>query len=278
MTATPTIDSATRFVERVDAYRRAFSAHILAEDPPPAACRWRLKRFERGLKLADEIESRVGSIAGKRILEIGSAFGGDISGLAARGAHCVATDLFDHRYAELTFALPNRLPIVRSDCTRTWPFADQSFDVVISFSVIEVVDDLNRFFAELVRVLKPHGVALVDTGTALRMARNDPLYHLPLISLLPTPARRFIAERIFRRRYRMPVADHTFYSASSVRRLMADRGCSVTPATYARNRWIRRVSRLPGARLWVALVRHFVFDFVLIRKTSAGRASIQTIS
>lgn len=270
-----TTDRTTERSDQVDAYRRAFSRHILADDPPPAAGRWRLKRFERGLKLADEIESRADSLAGKRILEIGSAFGGDICGLAARGAACVATDLFDHRYAELSSALPNDLAVVRSDCTRAWPFADQSFDVVVSFSVIEVVDDLDRFFAELLRVLKPDGVALVDTGTALRMARNDPLYHLPLISLLPTPMRRFIAERVFRRRYRMRVADHTFYSAASVRRLVADRCCSVTPATYARNRWIRRVSRLPGSRIWSAFVRHFVFDFVLIRKSGGAGASIR---
>ena len=272
MTAAQSTVNSIASVDRVDAYRRAFSRHILADDPPPTACRWRLKRFERGLKLADEIESRTGSIEGRRILEIGSAYGGDISGLAARGGACVATDLFDHRYAELSSALPDALPIVRSDCTRTWPFADQSFDVVLSFSVIEVVNDLDRFFSELVRVLKPDGVALVDTGTALRMARNDPLYHLPLISLLPTPARRFIAERVFGRRYRLRVADHTFYSVSSVKRLVAKRGCRVSPATYSRNRWIRRVSRLPGARVWTAFVRHFVFDFVLITKSSCAES------
>lgn len=258
--------------ERVESIRRSFVDHICADKPSAAARRWRTRRFDRGLKLAEEIENRCGSLAEKRVLEIGSAFGGDACALAAVGAQCVGTDKFDHQYARLVATIPDGPRFVQSDCTVNWPFADGSFDIVISFSVIELVPDLDQFFSELVRVLKPGGVALVDTGTALRMARNDPIYHLPAISLLPTPFRRFIAERIFRRKYKLPVADHTFYSVNDVKRFVAHRGCRVTPVTYRQNRWIRRVSRLPGAALWKAVIRNMLFDFVLIATDPTRRS------
>ena len=245
-------------------YRRAFTDHILADDPPPAARRWRLRRFDRGLKLAGEIEARIGPLAGRGILEIGTAHGGDLCALAAAGARCVGIDKYDHRYGELIARVPDRLRVVRTDCTADWPFADHSFDVVISFSVIELVGDLDRFFRELVRVLKPGGVALVDTGTALRMVRNDAIYHLPLVSLFPTPVRRFIAERIFGRRYHLPLADHTFYTAGTIKRFVARYGCTVIPSTYRCNRWIDRVSRWPASRIWRRIIRYLMFDFVLI--------------
>lgn len=43
------------------------------------------------------------------------------------------------------------------------PFADQSFDIVTSFQVIEHVVDLERFFLEILRVLRPGGKAVFTT-------------------------------------------------------------------------------------------------------------------
>lgn len=43
------------------------------------------------------------------------------------------------------------------------PFEDGFFDVVISFQVIEHVDDVPRFLSEIKRVLKPDGTAMITT-------------------------------------------------------------------------------------------------------------------
>ena len=51
---------------------------------------------------------------------------------------------------------------VRGDLQKL-PFADQSFDVVVSMSVVEHLDDPDRAFAEFARVLKPGGALVVLT-------------------------------------------------------------------------------------------------------------------
>lgn len=43
------------------------------------------------------------------------------------------------------------------------PFADQSFDVVLSFQVIEHVPDVGRYLSEIGRVLRPGGIFVVAT-------------------------------------------------------------------------------------------------------------------
>jgi SAM-dependent methyltransferase len=43
------------------------------------------------------------------------------------------------------------------------PFADREFDAVVCFQVIEHVRDHERFAAEIARVLKPHGLAILAT-------------------------------------------------------------------------------------------------------------------
>jgi len=43
------------------------------------------------------------------------------------------------------------------------PFPDQSFDAVVSFEVIEHLDDCQQYLAEVSRVLKPAGVFILST-------------------------------------------------------------------------------------------------------------------
>jgi 2-polyprenyl-3-methyl-5-hydroxy-6-metoxy-1,4-benzoquinol methylase len=52
------------------------------------------------------------------------------------------------------------------------PFADQSFDVVTAFQVIEHVEDTGPFLREIKRVLRPGGSALITTPN--RLLRIDP--------------------------------------------------------------------------------------------------------
>ncbi len=51
-------------------------------------------------------------------------------------------------------------------------FSDQSFDVVTSFQVLEHISDYDSYFNEIIRVLRPGGLALFATPNAL--LRLDP--------------------------------------------------------------------------------------------------------
>ncbi len=259
----------------VQTLRQRFAAALEDGHPQPAERTWRMGCFERGLRLADELESRGFPVAGRRVLDVGAAFGGDMAALCARGAHGVGLDLLDHNYAALPakLGLESTLQFERADCTRPWPFPDRSFDLVLSLSVLEIIDDLPFFFRELTRVLRPGGWGLIDTGTALRMARRDPLYRLPLISLLPTPLRRLVAERAFGRRYRFHISRHTFYSAAQFRRFVRPLGYTVVPCKFAGSPTMARLSRRPLGRLGCLLLRWLAYDFVLLvpRGTAARR-------
>lgn len=53
------------------------------------------------------------------------------------------------------------------------PFADNTYDVVISFQVIEHIQDDKLFLSEIHRVLKPGGVALITTpNRRMSLSRN----------------------------------------------------------------------------------------------------------
>lgn len=259
-------------------FRRRFLAAIDAGQPSPAARRWRASTFERGLKFVDEVERRSGPLAGKRVLDIGGAHGGYSAAACARGALCTCADMFDYDYARLTqiLAAPRRFDTRLFDCTNPWPFADHSFDVVMCLAVIEHVQNLDAFFSELVRVLRPDGIAILDTATALRGVRRDPLYQLPLVSLLPTPLRRAVAVHVFRRQYEFQLSGHTFYSAGKFKRYLTRRGCTVQACKYADSPLQVRLGRWPLGRLWQALLRHFAFDFVVIRPRISPSAEGRT--
>jgi SAM-dependent methyltransferase len=55
------------------------------------------------------------------------------------------------------------IDVVVADLTRTLPFADRTFDLVHANQVIEHLADIDTFLAEIHRVLKPGGVAIVST-------------------------------------------------------------------------------------------------------------------
>ncbi len=72
------------------------------------------------------------------------------------------------------------------------PLADGALDFGLANHVYEHVADLERFFAELARVLAPDGVVYLTAGN--RFAPIEPHYRIPTLSWWPRP----MAERILR--------------------------------------------------------------------------------
>ncbi|MCU1385425.1 MAG: uncharacterized protein JWL71_4122 [Acidobacteria bacterium] len=97
---------------------------------------------------------------GRRVLEIGCGQGADLSQFAAAGAHTFGCDLtpkhceISRRFTEVVTG--GTVPVVQANATRL-PYASESFDLVYSFGVLLLVEDLDGAIAEIHRVLKPGG-------------------------------------------------------------------------------------------------------------------------
>lgn len=110
--------------------------------------------------IASDFEKRVGLLKGLHVLDAGSGPGGISIAFAERGANVDGVDI----EAELVAIARTAADTAGSSAKFvlydgvTLPFADASFDVALSISVIEHVDQPVRYLSEILRVLKPEGI------------------------------------------------------------------------------------------------------------------------
>lgn len=104
---------------------------------------------------------------GDRVLDVGAGFGRHVFEIARQGAEVVALDyaadeVIGTRNTLAAMVTEGEIPaqrlvgVLRGDGT-TLPFADNSFDVVITSEVLEHIQDDVTAIAEMFRVLKPGG-------------------------------------------------------------------------------------------------------------------------
>jgi SAM-dependent methyltransferase len=84
-----------------------------------------------------------------------------------------------HKDAEVA-----KYPLVIGDITRRTEFADNSFDAVLTLSVLEHLGDLGAAFNEMARIVKPRGEMLHIFGPAWSCAYGHHTYHKPEDPLL----------------------------------------------------------------------------------------------
>lgn len=94
-----------------------------------------------------------------RILDLGCGTGKCLSDLAARGHEVVGAD-FSAEALSFTRRRGGAM-LLRADATRL-PLAEGSFDVVIALDIMEHVEKDGEMAAEMLRVLRPGGVAIVN--------------------------------------------------------------------------------------------------------------------
>jgi SAM-dependent methyltransferase len=103
-----------------------------------------------------------GAVAsGVDVLEIGTGTGGMLHALLQRGVRARGVEINEALIAESRKWF-GELPVQRVDGVRL-PFADASFDVVLSFDVFEHIPDSDAHLREVARVLRPGGRYLVQT-------------------------------------------------------------------------------------------------------------------
>ena len=109
------------------------------------------------------VRAAVGAVRGSAALDLGCGTGRHALWLAAQGAAVTAVD-----FSEGMLAVARGKPgaggvdFVAHDLHRPLPFADGSFDLVVSGLVLEHLRELDGFFAEAFRVVRPGGRAVVS--------------------------------------------------------------------------------------------------------------------
>jgi SAM-dependent methyltransferase len=104
-------------------------------------------------------------VRGKRSLEIGIGTGLVGLHLARRGVSVTGLDLSTLMLHRLVgkFHRPGEVPVVRADATGI-PFRSGSFDAVLSSQMLHLIDDWRTVLDEMLRVVRPDGVILIDLG------------------------------------------------------------------------------------------------------------------
>lgn len=100
-------------------------------------------------------------VPGVRVLEIGSGRGSMLKWLAEMGAEAQGIEVSAERIAEGR-EIHGPLPLQLTTGTAL-PFPDGSFDVVVSFDVLEHIPDTDAHLAEVRRVLREGGQYLLQT-------------------------------------------------------------------------------------------------------------------
>lgn len=135
---------------------------------------------------------KLGLAPGQLFLDAGAGFGRHAYAAARLGARVVALDWAVHevvatRNTFAAMALAGEMPpdrfvaCLRGDATRL-PFADATFDRVVTSEVLEHIDSDTAAIAELHRVLKPGGILAATVPTWLPEKINWMLsdeYHAP---------------------------------------------------------------------------------------------------
>jgi malonyl-CoA O-methyltransferase len=143
-----------------------------APEPPNAAIR---VGYDRWSEIYDEeanpligleepvVREALGDVAGLAVLDLGCGTGRHTLWMANAGASVTAID-FSEGMMERARAKPGaeKVRFLVHDLHQRLPFADRSFDRVVSGLVLEHLHDMASFFSEAHRVLKPGGRAVVS--------------------------------------------------------------------------------------------------------------------
>ncbi len=117
--------------------------------------------------------SALAVVADLTVLDIacGSGYGSQILSSTAKHVYGVDTDAAAVAYAAEHFAATN-IEFLVGDAVAI-PLPDASVDVVVTFETIEHIKDYRTFLAEIKRVLKPDGIALVSTPNDLEFTEGN---------------------------------------------------------------------------------------------------------
>jgi ubiquinone biosynthesis O-methyltransferase len=153
----------------------------------------RMSAFVRGRyeKCVQLLESRLGRLTNKSVLDFGCGDGAFSNELTRAGASVSGIDSSEAAIASARKRhgiLGTKAEFFCESCYETH-FPDCSFDGLVSTDVIEHVQHPERFLQEIMRVLKPGGVAVISTPIRLT---EQPLDILHVAEWFPSEFQRVI--------------------------------------------------------------------------------------
>jgi len=111
-----------------------------------------------------------GDVRGRLLLDVGCAKGRYVAALSRAGARVIGIDRTWNLLRAASTSQPEHA-FVLSTATRL-PFADSSFDGLLCVEVIELIEETDRAFTEMARVLKPGGRAIIIDKNLLGIGVN----------------------------------------------------------------------------------------------------------
>ena len=107
------------------------------------------------------------------VLEIGSGEGYGIMELAPKADHYIAVDKYNTEISD-KLKLENNITFIQTEVPPLKEFVNNSFDFVVTFQVIEHIDDDEMFLQEIYRVLKPGGKLILTTPNIMMSLTRNP--------------------------------------------------------------------------------------------------------
>jgi SAM-dependent methyltransferase len=109
----------------------------------------------------------------REVLDVACGAGYGSALLATRARHVVGADISSEaiQHAQAVYAPVPNLEFRQADCAAL-PFADASFDAVISFETIEHIETQEKFLDEVRRVLRPEGLFILSSPNKLEYSER----------------------------------------------------------------------------------------------------------
>jgi 2-polyprenyl-3-methyl-5-hydroxy-6-metoxy-1,4-benzoquinol methylase len=153
---------------------------------------WQAHYVQAVDEIIDFLDADGVSLHGKKVVDVGCGDGIITFGLLDRGTakEVVGLDLqpvdvdFLQTQANKHGQYPSRLPDFRVSSGDSLPVDDSWADVVVSWSVLEHVEDVPSLLRELRRIISPQGVAFVQVWPFFDSAHGAhlwPLFSIPFV-------------------------------------------------------------------------------------------------
>ena len=111
----------------------------------------------------------------QHILEVGCGIGSIAYALSQQGYHIIGTDISHEAIAYGRKKYPNVTLEVHP--AEVLPYDDQSFDRILSFDLLEHIEQVDRHIEQVYRILKPGGVYLLQTPNKISNVVFETLSH-----------------------------------------------------------------------------------------------------